>query len=500
MSVADQLARLRPATASVDQFSDLASAALAEGEEETALAIIAPAARVRQAATLWQWKALLHRSLDDHEAALAAFDEAVRIDPASVSIAHGLARTALEAGRDARLLYGRARGLGPPNGEILIGQAAARAAMGEGEEAAAELASILDRVPMWLDGHRHLAQLRAFLGAPERADESLHRALADQPSTSALWQTLFDLQARRSDFAALDRAVAEARAHAIDLAMCDDHEAIAAAELGDAGRADALFARLEQGASSSLAIWQIRHLLRSGQAARALPLIDRELVSDRAAYAWPYAALAWRLTGDARWQWLDDPRLVQRLDLREVLPPLPQVADLLCGLHAASGQYLDQSVRDGTQTDGPLLSRLEPELRATRAAILAAVSRYVAALPPPDPRHPFLSQRRNRRLRMAGSWSVRLTGGGGRHANHVHPLGWISSALYIALPDREDGYAGWLSLGAPQEGLGLALAPQHWVEPRVGQLVLFPSYMWHGTEPFESGERLTIAFDIAPPR
>jgi hypothetical protein len=23
--------------------------------------------------------------------------------------------------------------------------------------------------------------------------------------------------------------------------------------------------------------------------------------------------------------------------------------------------------------------------------------------------------------------------------------------------------------------------------------------MWHGTEPFASGERLTVAFDVAPP-
>jgi Putative 2OG-Fe(II) oxygenase len=30
-------------------------------------------------------------------------------------------------------------------------------------------------------------------------------------------------------------------------------------------------------------------------------------------------------------------------------------------------------------------------------------------------------------------------------------------------------------------------------------LVLFPSYFWHGTVPFESSaDRLTIAFDVVP--
>jgi hypothetical protein len=37
------------------------------------------------------------------------------------------------------------------------------------------------------------------------------------------------------------------------------------------------------------------------------------------------------------------------------------------------------------------------------------------------------------------------------------------------------------------------------VQPRVGTLVLFPSYMWHGTVPFRSTQaRTTIAFDVVP--
>jgi hypothetical protein len=89
---------------------------------------------------------------------------------------------------------------------------------------------------------------------------------------------------------------------------------------------------------------------------------------------------------------------------------------------------------------------------------------------------------------------------GGRHSNHIHPQGWISSALYIELPPRgEPKDAGWLTLGEPDEKLGLDLPPRRTIEPKPGQLVLFPSWMWHGTKPFQDGERLTIAFDVAPP-
>ncbi len=105
-------------------------------------------------------------------------------------------------------------------------------------------------------------------------------------------------------------------------------------------------------------------------------------------------------------------------------------------------------------------------------------------------------------MRFAGSWSVRLSGQG-HHANHVHPQGWLSSALYVALPaeaERGAGQAGWLTLGEPQAALGVELPPARTIEPRPGRLVLFPSIMWHGTLPFAAGERLTTAFDVAPPR
>jgi uncharacterized protein (TIGR02466 family) len=105
-------------------------------------------------------------------------------------------------------------------------------------------------------------------------------------------------------------------------------------------------------------------------------------------------------------------------------------------------------------------------------------------------------------IRFAGSWSVRLRGGG-HHSNHVHPQGWLSSAFYVDLPPRaedEPADSAWFTLGAPDERLDLKVDPWSKIEPRAGRLVLFPSWMWHGTVPFRGGERLTVAFDVARPR
>jgi Putative 2OG-Fe(II) oxygenase len=192
---------------------------------------------------------------------------------------------------------------------------------------------------------------------------------------------------------------------------------------------------------------------------------------------------------------------VNVIDLPAALPPVETVAETLRALHVARGEYLDQSVRGGTQTDGPLLSRVDPVIRQVRGAIVGAVETYRAQLPPIDPGHPLLRHSRDRRIRFAGSWSVRLRSGG-HHSNHIHPLGWISSALYLALPDHSAGEtedAGWFTLGEPDGKLGLELSPWRKIEPKPARLVLFPSWMWHGTVPFKEGERLTMAFDVAPP-
>jgi hypothetical protein len=275
---------------------------------------------------------------------------------------------------------------------------------------------------------------------------------------------------------------------------------VARSELGEADAADALFAKVAQAQDATLDVRRVRHFLRTGRVEAALPLIDRVLSGEGAALMWPYAAIAWRMTGDSRWQWLEgDPALVSVIDLAGKLPPLDRLAETLRGLHRAQGEYLDQSVRGGTQTDGPLFARIEPEIQAVRTAVAEAVQGHIARLPAPDPRHPALGPRRDRPVRFSGSWSVRLADAG-HHSNHIHPLGWFSSALYVSLPPPGPGQEGWLKLGQPREDLGLGLEPVRAVEPKAGRLVLFPSTMWHGTIPFAAGERLTIAFDVAPPR
>jgi tetratricopeptide (TPR) repeat protein len=502
LSVTASLATRLSDSVDANALAELAGKALEEGEEERALPLVERGAVQSRSALLWQWKALLERSLDEHERALGSFEEAARLAPADASIAHGHARTAMEAGLDARPFYERALALAPRDGQVLVGMAAARAAMGESDRAIADMQATLATAPAWLYGHEQLAQLIATQGRSGEATASLEAALARFPNAQPLWDTLLNVQLRRGAYETLSEIIGRARAAGVNSPEFAIYEGIHAAEFDSEIYPRPLFDAVPAHADKALGRWRVRHLLRVGEIEAAVALIDRELERDQSAELWAYAATAWRLAGDPRSAWLErDERLVKPIELSDALPQLDVLAETLRSLHVARGEYLDQSVRGGTQTDGPLLSRIDPVIRHLRRAIVGAVESYVAQLPPADEKHPLLRQRRDRRVRFSGSWSVRLRSGG-HHSNHVHPLGWISSALYVSLPDRtaaEADDSGWLTLGEPDRKLGIDLPPWRKVEPKPGRLALFPSWMWHGTVPFSDGERLTVAFDVAPP-
>jgi hypothetical protein len=171
----------------------------------------------------------------------------------------------------------------------------------------------------------------------------------------------------------------------------------------------------------------------------------------------------------------------------------------LATLHRSRQHPLDQTLRGGTQTMGELFNEHIPEVQTVRAMIEAAVRDYIAALPD-DADHPFLA-RKSTAFRFSGSWSVRLRRQG-YHVDHVHSAGWISSCYYVGLPAalaRAEDRQGWIKFGETSLRLGQREAVAKAVRPEVGKLVLFPSYMYHGTIPFEDeGFRTTIAFDVVP--
>ncbi|HEX8261938.1 MAG TPA: putative 2OG-Fe(II) oxygenase [Allosphingosinicella sp.] len=472
--------------------------ALKAGLEPEGLALLEAARRSAPGdARLWQVAGLLHRQLEDLEPAIAMMTRAAELAPRDPLIAHTLARVHLEAGLPSVELFEAARRLAPHDGEILLGLVAAVEDIRGPAAAIVALERLLSGRPGWVAGLELLMRLRWLCGDREGFTADFERALAADPRNIGLWRSLITALTRGDQYELALDAVRRGREGAGPHLIFDANEALCRSELGQTDLADRLFARLAALDDPILRVRHVRHLLRDGRVAEAGALAEKSIGSPAGHVFWPYLSIAWRLLGDPRWQWLEgDERFVGVYDLD--LPSLDALAERLRTLHRTTHQPLEQSVRGGTQTQGNLFARVEPEIRVLRAAVVDAVERHIGQLPPPQPDHPLLGAPRGRRVRFAGSWSVRLTGGG-HHANHIHPAGWFSSALYVALPAQAQPPAGWLTLGVPQAELGIDLPPIRTVEPKPGRLVLFPSTLWHGTVPFEAGERLTVAFDVARP-
>lgn len=451
---------------------------------------------------LLQLKGLALRNLGQLDLALPVLRRAAALAPAHVLIAHTLARATMEAGFPAVALFEQALALQPGSPDMLLGMTAAWLAQGEPGRAEALLARESAARPDWVQGHGQLMRLRFMLGADsDRASEGFARASVTQPANASLWHgwvsALLDANRPRDADAVLRRARAALPGQPVWTML----EPAVATALHETDRADRAFAALSSIDRTDLLIHLVRHQFRTGRHDLATRNAERGVTMPGGRAFWPYLALGWRLADDPRWAWLEgDERLVSVIDLDEAeTGPLDMLAERLRALHLTIHEPPEQTLRGGTQTDGPLFHRLDPEIRRLKVAIERAVRQHIDQLPPLDPRHPTLAMRRDEPVRFAGAWSVRLRSEG-HHVDHVHPAGWISSAFYAVTPESMDAQsrAGWLTLGEVRD-LVPDLPPFRFAEPRAGRLVLFPSVMWHGTRPFPAGERMTVAFDIAAP-
>ncbi|MDO9075021.1 MAG: putative 2OG-Fe(II) oxygenase [Rubrivivax sp.] len=214
-------------------------------------------------------------------------------------------------------------------------------------------------------------------------------------------------------------------------------------------------------------------------------------------------AVTWRLTGDPRYRALYDyARFVQARPLSipkgwgDLQSYVAALAAELKAAHPFRAHPFGHSLRQGSQLPD-VLRRTSPAIAAFTEALAGPLAAYLTHIRQGEGPLPA---RNSGRVALAGSWSVWLRPGG-YHVDHVHQEGWISSACYIELPGAvmAGGRQGWLRFGRPGLALAEELAAEHWIRPEPGLVALFPSYMWHGTEPFSGDEpRLTMAFDLVP--
>lgn len=157
---------------------------------------------------------------------------------------------------------------------------------------------------------------------------------------------------------------------------------------------------------------------------------------------------------------------------------------------------LSKATRGGTQT-GELDPDSSPVLGAFRDSLNAELRQVIAALKQEGfAAHPVMAWASER-------WTLRIWGTllapGGHQLPHLHPLAWLSGVYYVEVPGGL-GDDGALEFGEPPPRVTARVEPERRrISAEPGRLVVFPSWFWHRTLPFaQSGERISVAFDVMP--
>jgi uncharacterized protein (TIGR02466 family) len=154
----------------------------------------------------------------------------------------------------------------------------------------------------------------------------------------------------------------------------------------------------------------------------------------------------------------------------------------------------------GKQSAGNLFKRPEKSFKQLADLVIQEFSHYKEHFAHADCEliKSFPSQ-----FEFTSSWYVKMQKGG-HLSPHIHEIGWISGAVYLAVPTGSGNEAAF-EYGI--HGDNYPIQPPKTVSdfpvastmPRVGDIVLFPSSLFHRTIPFSADEaRICIAFDLKP--
>lgn len=389
----------------------------------------------------WRWLSRVLRRVDDVPAAIAACRRAVELAPDEWPARGDLAIVLLDAGAfdEAAALFDEALARAGDVPVLVVGRAKLDAQCGRRPRAIAALEACVGRHPNNVPAIAGLALALRDEGRFDEALAAFRRALELAPAEAAFWcglgRTL--LEAGRADEALkVANSFLERRpGHAGALSV----EVLARQALGD-----------EPGVARLLDYDRL--LVR-----RRLPVPDG--FADHRSFNDALAAAA-----------ASHPTL-HRAPLRHATA---------AGLHS-----------------GSLLIDPPPAIQSLQRALHQAVEDYCQALPD-APEHPFVLWRP--KAMTLDLWCVVMERGG-HQVPHIHPEAWVSGVYYPRLPDAlgsNGDSAGFLAFGEPDRNFPRRTESRIvTVRPEEGLLVLFPSYFFHRTIPFEAeGTRISVAFDL----
>jgi len=457
----------------------------------------------------WSALGMAAFGLRNKREAARALQRAVDIAPTYAAARYNLAAVLADQDRSEEALDQAAAALkaGAKPRSVSLVQARAFVQLDRFEDAEGQLLALLRADAGDVDAHGLLLQLRQLRGDEEPL--AAMRAAAQMPTAPPRLRLAFADAARRAGAAAEAEAILRQLMNTFGPEpMLLSSLATVLQENGRTGEAlDAARASIVRLPDDAMVAENfVVAALCAGASAEALPVVEKFRARKPLDQRWiTYRIDIARLAAEDEFaSWFDPSLVVSVVDL----PPPPGFANtgdfhsalvpVLQARHRQQNHPLDQSLRHGTQTSRNLLLNPCAEIAALLQSFREALADLQARCGR-DSKHPFHA-RNTSPAEIVGCWSVRLRRSG-FHVNHIHPEGWVSSAYYASVPGEVDDStqrSGWLKFGEPRFPVP-RLEPFWEVQPKPGRLVLFPSYLWHGTRALRGDTpRLSVAFDAVP--
>ena len=452
-------------------------------------------------------QALQH--LGDQQGAVGLFQDVLSDNTDNATALNGLGISLKTMGYadEAVLTLQRAHEVAPNSADVLLNLASALALADRSEEAVAAYEAMLVQEPDNPEFHNYFNSYLGVIGHPDYLEsyrQALQRNPADAGFAAPLARKLL-LEGKGGE--ALD-VLLKSLAAGGEAARLNREISYVLREQGEFDRAleHAVAARDKKANPASERELATALMAAGADYEEALTLL-RSLVE-----RFPEDQGLWALFATAlRYVGLEDEYRVlvdydKMIQVRQIATPgefdtldevLAFFRESLLRLHTTQHHPVEQSMVCGTQTLDDLFSRRDSAIQRLTEVLGDQLLTVLSAMPQSDS-HP-LYRRNTGRFRFSDSWSVRLWRDG-FHKNHFHSQGWLSSAFYLTVPDAVDtGGEGWIKFGEPGFNAREPLSADYWVKPKEGSLVVFPSYLWHGTEPLKTAsERMTVGYDILP--
>jgi tetratricopeptide (TPR) repeat protein len=413
-----------------------------------------------------------------HEEALAVFRKVTDARPNDATAHYNMGNLLNGMGRteDAAAAFRRAAALAPGFVEAHANLGATLHLLKQHDAAIAAYRRALEKLPDNADLHYNLGAVYRAIGRHEQAAACYRKALALAPARidfqEKLAGALQDLGAYGEAVDAFEKVLAG------DPGSVDANKGLAEALIGDGRpgeavkRCDAFLAR--RGYNSAVVSCKAIALGELGEEAAARRIADLDQFIRPCRVAPPPG---FRDIG------------AFNAAIEEEIRAHPSLRFEPVGLATAAGFQTGEMLEEPSYAVGLLAM-----------AINGAVRGYIDNLPD-DPDHPFVA---NAPARWTlNGWGVILQAQGHQRP-HIHPSGWLSGVYYVRVPRGIGGatHYGCIELGKPPANIGCRRPHEtRRVAPLAGQMLLFPSYVYHHTIPFHGDEnRISFAFDVVPQR